>query len=188
MGVEDREFEELAKAMANGQSRRRIVKAIAGSALAGAAGLFTRSRTTVAAATTTTTKRPTTTTTTTTTKRPTTTTTTTTTKRPTTTTTTTTTKRPNGTTPPPVCLHSEGPNGGCKGACTSAGFTGRQCNVICGNGQFEGYCPVGQGGGNPCCNPGLCNPANFEEGPDGDPVYTGSLSGCSARQRRISRS
>jgi len=94
MGVEDREFEELAKAMANGQSRRRIVKAIAGSALAGAAGLFTRSRTTVAAATTTTTKRPTTTTTTTTTKRPTTTTTTTTTKRPTTTTKTTTGQQP----------------------------------------------------------------------------------------------
>src|SRR5918992_8210 len=48
-------------------------------------------------------------------------------------------------------------HGGCKRACTSAGFTGNQCNDICGNGQTTGACPVGQGGGNPCCNPGYCD-------------------------------
>jgi len=173
--MEDREFEELAKAMANGQPRRRIVKAIAGGALAGAAGLFTRSRTTVAAATTTTTttKKPGVTTTTTTTKKPGVTTTTTTTKKPGVTTTTTTTKRPNN----QVCYHSEGPNGGCKGACAAAGFTGRECNPICGSGQFRGYCPVGQGGGNPCCNAGLCVRANFVR-VDGVVTYVGPTAGC----------
>jgi len=164
--MEDREFEELAKALANGQPRRRIVKAIAGSAVAGALGLFGRASTTVAAATTTTTKRPTTTTTT---KRPTTTTTT---KRPTT---TTTTKRPNQ-----ACYHSSGPNGGCKGACTAAGFTGGQCNRICGSGQFTGYCPVGQGGGNPCCSTALCYPENFTAGAGGNPVFTGPFERCPA--------
>ncbi len=72
------------------------------------------------------------------------------------------------------CGHSVGANGGCKGACTSAGFTGKQCNPICGNGQFVGACPVGQGGDNPCCNPGYCNPDNFSRGEDGNPVFTGS--------------
>ena len=63
--------------------------------------------------------------------------------------------------PPGFCGHSVGANGGCKGACTAAGFTGNQCNPICGNGKFVGACPVGQGGDNPCCNTGYCNPANF---------------------------
>jgi hypothetical protein len=76
------------------------------------------------------------------------------------------------------CGHSTGPNGGCKGACTSAGFTGDQCNVICGNGQTTGACPVGQGGDNPCCNPGYCDPDNFEETNTGDPRYTGDTTGC----------
>lgn len=75
------------------------------------------------------------------------------------------------------CGHSTGPNGGCKGACTSAGFTGNQCNRICGNGQFLGACPVGQGGGNPCCNAGYCEPANFRR-VGGQPSYVGPTTGC----------
>jgi hypothetical protein len=91
----------------------------------------------------------------------------------------TTTKAPATTTKAPrFCGHSTGPNGGCKGACTSAGFTGQQCNVICGSGQYTGACPVGQGGGNPCCNPGYCNPNNFVRGANGNPVYVGPTSGC----------
>jgi hypothetical protein len=210
--VDDREFEELTKAMADGQPRRRIVKFLGAGVLSGLAGLFGSRGDTDAAkgkrhgkhkasaegdkrhgkhkasaegdkhkasaegvvVTTTTTKAPTTTTTT---KAPTTTTTT---KAPTTTTTTkaptttTTTKAPTT----PFCGHSTGPNGGCKGACTSAGFTGNQCNVICGSGQFVGACPVGQGGGNPCCNAGFCNPNNFVRGSNGNPVYVGPTSGC----------
>jgi hypothetical protein len=169
--MEDKQFEDLTKAMANGQSRRRIIKIVAGGVLSGVAGLFGGRRggsepALATTYTTTTTKAPRTTTTTTKAPR----TTTTTTKAPRTTTTTTTTARAN-------CFHSSGPNGGCKGACTSAGFTGNQCNRICGNGQFTGACPVGQGGGNPCCNPGYCNPANFTAGANG-PVYTGPRSGC----------
>jgi hypothetical protein len=77
------------------------------------------------------------------------------------------------------CFHSTGTNGGCQPACTSAGFTGNQCNNICGNGQDTGACPVGQGGNNPCCNPGYCDPANYEADPStGDPVYTGPTAGC----------
>ena len=81
--------------------------------------------------------------------------------------------------PPPVplfCGHSVGANGGCKGACTAAGFTGNQCNPICGNGQFVGACPVGQGGDNPCCNTGYCNPANFVSNGSGGVTYVGR--GC----------
>jgi hypothetical protein len=73
----------------------------------------------------------------------------------------------------PACGQSS-----CKAACTAAGFTGNQCSAICGSGQFIGACPVGQGGGNPCCNPGYCNPANFVRGAGGNPVYTGPTSGC----------
>jgi hypothetical protein len=76
------------------------------------------------------------------------------------------------------CGHSTGPNGGCKGACTSAGFTGDQCNVICGNGQTTGACPVGQGGDNPCCNPGYCDPANYTRTNTGAVRYTGPTTGC----------
>ena len=78
------------------------------------------------------------------------------------------------------CFHGEGgaAGGGCKGACTSAGFTGAQCGPICGSGQFTGACPVGQGGANPCCNPGYCVQTNYEAGAGGNPVYTGPTSGC----------
>jgi hypothetical protein len=76
------------------------------------------------------------------------------------------------------CFHSTGTNGGCMPACTSAGFTGAQCGPICGTGQFTGACPVGQGGGNPCCNPGYCVPANYSAGAGGNPVYTGPTAGC----------
>ena len=76
------------------------------------------------------------------------------------------------------CFHSTGVNGGCLPACTSAGFTGAQCGVICGTGQSTGACPVGQGGGNPCCNVGYCNPANYRRSNTGDPVYTGPTTGC----------
>jgi hypothetical protein len=144
--MDDKQFEELTKSLASGQSRRRVLKGLAGGALAGAAGLFGARRGIDSAS------------------------------AGGTTTTTTTTKAP--TTSPPACFHSTGPNGGCMGSCTSAGFTGQQCGVICGNGQFVGACPVGQGGGNPCCNPGYCNPANFTAGASGNPVYTGSTTGC----------
>ena len=40
MTVDDREFEELTKAMADGQSRRRIVKILGAGVLSGLAGLF----------------------------------------------------------------------------------------------------------------------------------------------------
>jgi hypothetical protein len=78
---------------------------------------------------------------------------------------------------PKFCGHSVGPNGGCKGACSSAGFTGNQCNPICGNGQFRGFCPVGQGGDNPCCNAGLCDPKNFKL-VGGVVTYVGPTAGC----------
>ena len=78
------------------------------------------------------------------------------------------------------CGHGVGPNEGCKGACTSAGFTGAQCAPICGSGQFTGACPVGQGGNNPCCNPGYCDPANYRRSSTGNPVYTGPTTGCPA--------
>jgi len=75
------------------------------------------------------------------------------------------------------CGHSTGPNGGCMGACTSTGFTGAQCGPICGTGQFTGACPVGQGGDNPCCNPGYCNPDNFGL-VNGVATYVGPTTGC----------
>lgn len=75
------------------------------------------------------------------------------------------------------CGHSTGTNGGCMPACTSAGFTGKQCGVICGTGQSDGACPVGQGGDNPCCNPGYCEPANFRKS-NTNPGYTGPTTGC----------
>jgi hypothetical protein len=77
------------------------------------------------------------------------------------------------------CGHSTGTNGGCLPACTSAGFTGAQCGPICGTGQSTGACPVGQGGDNPCCNPGYCDPGNYSN-VDGNPVYTGPTTGCPA--------
>jgi hypothetical protein len=79
------------------------------------------------------------------------------------------------------CFHGEGgaAGGGCMGACTFEGrFTGAQCGVICGTGQSSGVCPVGQGGGNPCCNVGYCSPENFRMTNTGNPVYTGPTTGC----------
>jgi hypothetical protein len=74
----------------------------------------------------------------------------------------------------PPCGHSTGPNGGCMGACTSRGFTGQQCGIICGTGQSTGACPVGQGDDNPCCDPGYCIPTNFvDANNDGVPEYIG---------------
>jgi len=89
--------------------------------------------------------------------------------------------------PPPLegCFHSTGTNGGCMPACTNGGrFTGAQCGVICGTGNpnnpDDGACPVGQGGDNPCCNPGYCVPTNYSAGTGGNPVYTGPTTGCPA--------
>jgi hypothetical protein len=50
---------------------------------------------------------------------------------------------------------------GCKQACVASGCSGDACNVVCGNGQNEGNCPVGQGGDNPCCSLDFCVAANF---------------------------
>ena len=59
-----------------------------------------------------------------------------------------------------------------------------------GEGPCQYLCLSGQGGGNPCCNPGLCDPANFTcltvpncEDPGSGPtvkiaVYSGPLVGC----------
>jgi hypothetical protein len=165
MRVDDREFAELTKALADGQSRRRIVKILGAGVLSGLAGLVGRGDAEARKRKRNVGAQAVTTTTTTTTKKP-----TTTTKKP-----TTTTKKPTTTTKKPIkkCLHSSGPGGGCKGACTDAGFTGQQCNPICGNGQFEGYCPVGQGDGNPCCSLALCDRRSFSADPvTGDPVFT----------------
>ena len=82
------------------------------------------------------------------------------------------------------CFHSVGTNGGCMPACADlAGCGGNQCG-----GQQDPvgpcttYCTPGQGGDNPCCNPGLCDPANFTCSPEqhGVATYTGSLAGCVA--------
>jgi len=75
------------------------------------------------------------------------------------------------------CGHSTGPNGGCMGACTSK-FTGAECGPICVTGQSTGACPVGQGGDNPCCNAGYCDPANFTKTNTQQVVYIGSTTGC----------
>jgi hypothetical protein len=107
----------------------------------------------------------------------------------------------NGGTPAPGdCFHSEGgeTGEGCIGACTAAGCTGEACDGVdpdpCnpfygGDGPCSYLCPPGEGGQNPCCNPGLCDPDNFQcqtvpncqdQGPEmvQIAVYTGSLVGC----------
>jgi hypothetical protein len=78
-----------------------------------------------------------------------------------------------------TCVHSLVAPGfvGCMPACTSAGLTGDQCNDICGNGQTPGACPVGEGNENPCCNPGYCDPGNYD---DATGTYTGPTTGCPA--------
>lgn len=105
-----------------------------------------------------------------------------------------------GQTPVPEdCFHSSGgPNDtGCMGACTGAGCTGSACDGTdpdpCnphygGEGPCQYLCPSGQGGSNPCCNPGLCDPQwftcldvpNCEHGPPTVQiaVYGGPLVGC----------
>jgi len=66
-----------------------------------------------------------------------------------------------------ICAHSSGTNGGCLPTCTARAVAtgcpnpGNQCNDICGNGQATGACPVGSGGGNPCCDPAFCEPGNY---------------------------
>lgn len=94
---------------------------------------------------------------------------------------------------PAPCFHSTGgpDGGGCKSACAQSGCTGGSCgNDPHGqNPQHQGpcncYCPSGQGGGNPCCNNGLCDPTNYICHNEGTPQtewaeYTGSLAGCPA--------
>lgn len=88
---------------------------------------------------------------------------------------------------PTACFHSVGgpDGGGCMSACTRAGCTGAACDGVdedpensLGQGPCQLYCPSGQGGDNPCCNPGLCDPSNFDCR-EGVAVYTGSTVGCS---------
>jgi hypothetical protein len=106
-----------------------------------------------------------------------------------------------GQTPVPEdCFHSVGgqTGAGCMGACTAAGCSGEACDGVdadpCnphygGEGPCQYLCPSGQGGGNPCCNPGLCDPQWFtcqtvpncqENGPPNVQiaVYGGPLVGC----------
>jgi hypothetical protein len=95
------------------------------------------------------------------------------------------------------CFHSVGGQDGegCMGACTSVcdrpggpggggnacdGTDPDQCNPL-GQGPCQTFCPSGQGGDNPCCNPGLCDPANFTCVRVANctiAAYTGSLVGC----------
>jgi hypothetical protein len=105
-----------------------------------------------------------------------------------------------GQTPVPEdCFHSSGgPNDtGCMGACT-ASCTGEACDGLdpdpCnphyfGDGPCAYLCAPGQGGGNPCCNPHLCDPQFFacltvpnceRQGPKTVKiaVYSGPLVGC----------
>jgi hypothetical protein len=106
-----------------------------------------------------------------------------------------------GTPVPQDCFHSFG--GGCMAACEASGCPGEACDGVdpdpcnpyyAGDGPCQYFCPSGQGGNNPCCNPGLCDPRNFEcrlvPNCDADPkkvakdpliqiaVYKGSLVGC----------
>ena len=84
---------------------------------------------------------------------------------------------------PAPCFHSlGGPDGnGCQGACTQAGCTGTQCNGYGDTtpGPCAVYCAE-HVPDHPCCNPGLCDPANFTCAPgDDSAAYGGSLVGCS---------
>ena len=105
-----------------------------------------------------------------------------------------------GQTPVPEdCFHSSGgPNDtGCMGACTQV-CTGEACDGLdpdpCnphygGEGPCAYLCAPGTGGGNPCCNPNLCDPRWFacltvpncqKPGPRTVKiaVYSGPLVGC----------
>jgi hypothetical protein len=90
----------------------------------------------------------------------------------------------NGTPAPGGCFHSNDADAAqsCMDACTGAGCTGDACDGFGGQpGEVQGpcsvYCAISPG--NQCCNPGLCNPANFSCEP-GAPaaVYSGDLTGC----------
>ena len=92
----------------------------------------------------------------------------------------------NGTPAPGGCFHSNDadPSQSCMDACTSAAnCSGEVCDGFGGSpGEVQGPCAVYCNGspGNVCCNPGLCNSANFQCTPGVDPaVYTGDLTGCS---------
>jgi hypothetical protein len=95
-----------------------------------------------------------------------------------------------------ACNHSNGLNGGCMGACTSSdaadtcGSGGNFCDGVdidpdspSGQGPCQEFCPSGQGGENPCCNPGLCDSGNFvclhNDATGGDYIaYNGPTAGC----------
>lgn len=92
---------------------------------------------------------------------------------------------------PAPCFHSVGgaDGGGCMSACTASGCTGDSCDGVdpdplnpLGQGPCQFYCPSGQGGDNPCCNPGLCDPRNFVCHATGTALefaeYVGPLVGC----------
>jgi len=92
---------------------------------------------------------------------------------------------------PGPCFKSVGdPNGGgCQNACQQSGCTGGSCDGTdpdpdnpMGQGPCQCFCPSGQGGDNPCCNPGLCNPANYichNQGAANEwAEYTGPFAGC----------
>jgi hypothetical protein len=102
--------------------------------------------------------------------------------------TTTTTPSTTSTSLPTFCGHSVGGDhgGGCMGACTGSstgvdtGCNGNQCNGF--GTQDLSPCDIGcpqQGMDNPCCNPGLCDSANFHCEPgDVDASYCGPTVGC----------
>ncbi|HWC14337.1 MAG TPA: twin-arginine translocation signal domain-containing protein [Actinomycetota bacterium] len=74
------------------------------------------------------------------------------------------------------CFHSLGMNGGCMGACGGK-CGGNQCGGS--GGVCTTYCPPGSGNDNPCCNPGLCEPGNFQcSTTGGTATYTGPTTGC----------
>ena len=106
-----------------------------------------------------------------------------------------------GQTPVPNdCFHSVGgpDDKGCMSACKKSGCGGEACDGLdpdpCnllygGEGPCAYLCAPGQGGDNPCCNPGLCDPGNFtcttrdnceDTGPPTVQIatYTGNLDGC----------
>ena len=104
-----------------------------------------------------------------------------------------------GQTPVPEdCFKSTGTTGGCMGACQASGCSGNACDGVdpdpCnphygGDGPCQYLCPSGQGGENPCCNPGLCDPQWFTclDVPNCEranpptvqiAVYSGPLVGC----------
>lgn len=80
----------------------------------------------------------------------------------------------------------------CMDACAASGCTGDACDgvdadpnqIYCNQGPCQFFCPSGQGGDNPCCNPGLCDPANFfcdkvtDQKKGWIAIYNGPTVGC----------